>query len=107
MIAADVSETELLSIELTDADFFSVSKAAYEIGNCHAPLFAGEKEGQLITIYTEPMERLFKNLHGINVKVEKKFQKLDFSKQISSIVGHSHHHSAHEHGHDGGHHDSH
>lgn len=91
---ADVTETEVLSVKIGDPLFASASKAAYEIGNCHAPLFMGKNEHELITIYNEPMERLLKNLgeSGYPLTVEKKIEKLDFSKQVSSIVGHSHHH---------------
>lgn len=96
VIAADVLETEILSVRLEASDFFSTAKVAYEIGNCHAPLFAGKDQNELITIFNEPMQRLLEGLHGIKAKVEKRNEKLDFSKQISSIVGHGHGHS---HGH--------
>ena len=100
VIAADVLETDVLSVRLVKADFFSIAKVAYEIGNCHAPLFLGKEENELITIFNEPMQRLLEGLHAIDVKVEKRNEKLDFSKQISSIVGHGHGHShghSHEH----------
>ncbi len=96
VIAADVLETDILSVKFDSKDFLSTAKIAYEIGNCHAPLFAGKDEGELITIYNEPMKKLLEGLHGINVQIEKHFEKLDFSKQISSIVGHGHGH-AHSH----------
>ncbi|MBP5439016.1 MAG: hypothetical protein J6Y30_13660 [Treponema sp.] len=98
VIAADVLETDILSIRLEDPTFFSTAKVAYEVGNCHAPLFAGKDENELITIFNEPMKRLLEGLSGIKVKVEKRNEKLDFSKQISSIVGHGHGHG-HEHSH--------
>lgn len=100
VIAADVLETDILSVRLENPNFFSTAKVAYEIGNCHAPLFAGKDQSELITIFNEPMQRLLEGLHGIKVKVEKRNEKLDFSKQISSIVGHGHGHShvhSHEH----------
>ncbi|HBB14362.1 MAG TPA: urease accessory protein UreE [Treponema sp.] len=96
VIAADVLETDILSVRLENPNFFSTAKVAYEIGNCHAPLFAGKDEHELITIFNEPMQKLFEELHGIKAKVERRNEKLDFSKQISSIVGHGHGHS---HGH--------
>ncbi len=95
VIAADVLATDVLSVKLDNPDFFSTSKVAYEIGNCHAPLFAGKEEGELITIFTEPMQKLLEGLHGISLKIEKRNEKLDFSKQISSIVGHGHSHGGH------------
>ena len=96
VIAADVLETDILSVRLENPNFFSTAKVAYEIGNCHAPLFAGKDENELITIFNEPMQKLLEGLHGIKAKVERRNEKLDFSKQISSIVGHGHGHS---HGH--------
>ena len=90
LIAVDVPATDVLVVTLTELSPFTVAKTAYEIGNCHAPLFAGQEEFQFITIFNEPMEHLLHHLHG--VKVERKIEKLDFSKQISSIIGHGHHH---------------
>lgn len=105
VIAADVLPTDLLSVKLEKPDFFSVSKVAYEIGNCHAPLFAGNDEGELITIFNEPMQKLLEGLNGVSLKIEKRKEKLDFSKQISSIVGHGHGHGhSHEHDHSHGEH---
>ena len=105
VIAADVLPTDLLSVKLEKPDFFSTSKIAYEIGNCHAPLFAGNDEGELITIFNEPMQKLLEGLNGVSLKIEKRKEKLDFSKQISSIVGHGHGHGhSHEHGHSHGEH---
>jgi urease accessory protein len=109
VITADVLATDVLSVKIENPDFFSVSKVAYEIGNCHAPLFAGHEPNELITIFNEPMQKLLEGLHGMNLKVEKRNEKLDFSKQISSIVGHghghahSHEHHGHEHSHEHGH----
>lgn len=92
VIACDVNETEILSVCAENPSLATTAKIAYEIGNCHAPLFAGKTDGELITVYSEPMERLFKNLHGIHLKIERRTEKLDFSRQISSMVGHGHHH---------------
>ena len=104
VIAADVFATDVLSVKIENPDFFSTAKVAYEIGNCHAPLFAGKGDNELITIFNEPMQKLLEGLHGIKLKVEKRNEKLDFSKQISSIVGHGHAHSHdHEHSHEHSH----
>ena len=102
VIAADVLPVEILSVKVGNPAFFNGAKAAYEIGNCHAPLFFGKSDGELVTIYTEPMERLLKGLAsgGYSLEIEKRTEKLDFSKQISSIVGHSHHHSENHHHHE-------
>lgn len=90
LIAVDVLPADVLIVTVTAATPFNIAKTAYEIGNCHAPLFAGQEEFQFVTIFNEPMEHLLHHFHG--VKVERKTEKLDFSKQISSIVGHGHHH---------------
>ncbi|WP_407425132.1 hypothetical protein, partial [Treponema sp.] len=103
VIAADVLETDILSVKLENPDFFSTAKIAYEIGNCHAPLFAGKTSGELITIFNEPIKRLLENFHEIKVTVEKRHEKLDFSRQISSIVGHGHSHGNSEHTHEHSH----
>ena len=97
VICADVLPVEILGVKVGNPAFFNAAKVAYEIGNCHAPLFFGKSDSELVTIYTEPMERLLKGLAsgGYSVEVEKRTEKLDFSKQISSIVGHSHHHGEH------------
>ena len=97
VICADVLLVEILGVKVGNPAFFNAAKVAYEIGNCHAPLFFGKSDSELVTIYTEPMERLLKGLAsgGYSVEVEKRTEKLDFSKQISSIVGHSHHHGEH------------
>ncbi len=101
IIAADVLETDILSVKTEANNFLSVGKIAYEIGNCHAPLFAGKEDGELITIYNEPMKKLLESFSTFKVHVEKRFEKLDFTKQISSIVGHGHGHShSHSHSHD-------
>lgn len=90
VVAVDVPATEVLVVTVEEQEPFYVAKAAYEIGNCHAPLFAGKEKFQFVTIFNEPMEHLLCHLHG--VKVERRTEKLDFSRQISSIVGHGHHH---------------
>ena len=92
VIAADVLPAEILSVKVGNPVFWGAAKVAYEIGNCHAPLFLGKSGQELITIYTETMERLLENLHGIQLELEKRTEKLDFSRQISSIIGHGHHH---------------
>ena len=99
VIAADVLQAEILAFKVGEPLFVCAAKIAYEIGNCHAPLFAGS-HGELITIYTEPMEKLlngFAKTFGIGAAVERRIEKLDFSRQLSSVVGHSHHHESHEH----------
>ena len=94
VIAVDVPATEVLVVTLSAPSPFSYAKIGYEIGNNHAPLFAGNNDAEFITTYNRPMEVLLQKLHGVTVT--KRIQKLDFSKQISTIVGHSHHENAHK-----------
>lgn len=91
LIVVDIPPTDVIIATLNDSTPFNLAKIGYEIGNCHAPLFAGENENQFVTIYNEPMEHLLSHFNFVSV--EHKIQKLDFSKQISTIVGHGHHHS--------------
>lgn len=92
VIAVDVPEVKVIAIEIEKVNPFNFAKIGYEIGNCHAPFFAGKTADEFITIFNEPMEHLLSHLDF--VKTEVRTQKLDFTKQISSIVGHGHsHHS--------------
>lgn len=95
VIAVDVPPTQVLVATLAKPTPFSCAKIGYEIGNCHAPLFAGDNDNEYITTYDRPMEVLLSKLNGVTVTT--RTQKLDFSKQISTIVGHSHHELTHEH----------
>jgi urease accessory protein len=103
VIAVDIPETQVLCATVINPTAISLAKIGYEIGNCHAPLFAGKNDNEFITIYDRPMEVLLKKLNGI--KVEVRTEKLDFTKQISTIVGHGHHEHDVQHDHeDNGHH---
>jgi urease accessory protein len=100
VIAVDVPATQVLVATLAEVTPAACAKIGYEIGNCHAPLFAGDSDSEYITTYDRPMEVLLGKLNGVTVST--RTQKLDFTKQISAIVGHSHHELSHEHEH---HHD--
>lgn len=92
IIAVDVPEVKIIAIKIEKVNPFNFAKIGYEIGNCHAPFFAGNTADEFITIFNEPMEHMLS--HFDFIKIEVRTQKLDFSKQISSIVGHGHsHHS--------------
>lgn len=90
VVAVDVPPVKIIAAEILEPSPFNFAKIGYEIGNCHAPLFAGKYANEFITIYNEPMEHLLNHLKF--VKTEIRTEKLDFSKQISTIVGHGHHH---------------
>ena len=95
VLAVEVPATDVLVVTVEESSAFNFAKVGYEIGNCHAPLFAGEADNQFVTIFNEPMEHLLSHLY--HVKVERKVQKLNFAKQISTIVGHGHSHGEHHH----------
>ena len=97
VIAVDVPPTQVLVAALSDPTPFALAKIGYEIGNCHAPLFMGNSEKEFITTYDRPMEVLLSKLAGVTVTT--RTQKLDFTKQISTIVGHSHHEHGTDHDH--------
>ncbi len=74
-----------------------IPKVCYEIGNRHATLFYGDNERQFITPYNQPMldmlNKIHKHIDGecVRVTAEKKLQKLNFDKAISSTVNnHTH-----------------
>lgn len=67
---------------------FMLIKAAYEIGNRHAPLFFGATEHELITPFEETMLSLLGKLHGLCVTQGEMV--LDFDRRLSASA---HHHS--------------
>lgn len=89
VVAVTIPACEVIVVEAEPDHAHMMIKAAYEIGNRHAPLFWGENHCQLLTIYDPPMMEMLQKLHGISVKVE--CQKIDFDRRISATV-HSHHH---------------
>lgn len=90
VVAVEVPPTDVLVVTVEEPTPFNLAKVGYEIGNCHAPLFAGKENNQFVTIFNEPMEHLLSHIH--HIEIERKIEKLDFHKQISTIVGHGHHH---------------
>ena len=90
VIAVDVAPVKIITATVIDKNPLYIAKTAYEIGNCHAPLFAGKEDYQLVTIFTEPMEHMLSHLDFIQIEVQT--AKLDFTRQLSSIIGHGHHH---------------
>lgn len=90
VVAVDVPPAKVIVATVEQPTPFNFAKIGYEIGNCHAPLFAGKSENQFVTIFNKPMEHLLG--HFGFLKIEIKTEKLDFSKQISTIVGHGHSH---------------
>lgn len=89
IIAVNTPPCEVIEISFIPGHEFQQAKVCYEIGNRHAPLFWGKKEGTFITVYNEPMMVMLSKIHG--VITEKKIEKLDFCSRISASV-HNHHH---------------
>ena len=85
--AVDISPFEALVITIDSGHPRAAEKLCWEIGNKHAPLFWGA-EGEFITPYDEPVERLVNKIHGVSA--EKQFCKFDLSRAISGSAGHEH-----------------
>lgn len=97
VIAVDILECDMLSIVPAEGHEHMLIKAAYEIGNRHAPLFWGKGNKEILTPYNAPMERLLTGIHGITSG--KVTVKPDIARRISSTGGHSHGHT-HSHSHE-------
>lgn len=89
ILAVCTPACEVLKFSAPPDHNYMTVKACYEIGNRHAPLFQGEKEGEYVTPYDEPMHQMLQKIHRITVS--KTVQKLDFRHRISAAV-HNHHH---------------
>jgi urease accessory protein len=94
--AADIPAFEVLVMTVEAGHAEARDKLCWEIGNKHAPLFWGDREGEFITPWDDPIEKLVRAIHGVGV--EKRMGKPDFSRAISGPALHGHHHgAAHEH----------
>jgi urease accessory protein len=94
-VAVNIPPCEVIVVDVPDACL--IPKVCYEIGNRHATLFYGENDMQFITPYNQPMLEMLSKIHKhkdgkcIVVNAEKKIQKLNFDKAISSTVNnHTH-----------------
>ena len=87
--AVNIPPCEVIVVTVDEHHPHMVAKVCYEIGNRHAPLFWGAKEGTFITPYNEPMQVMLDKLHGVSTEVKE--SKLDFDRRISASV-HSHTH---------------
>lgn len=94
--------TKALVIDVDRDHPFMLAKVGWEVGNTHAALFYGDDVFQLVTTYTEPVERLLTGLHGVSVRVDDVV--LDPSRRVSTNAHHHHDHD-HHHGSEGHHHD--
>ncbi len=89
IIAVHTPPCEMIRLTIDPDHRAQVAKACYEIGNRHAPLFAGEDDLTFLTPYNEPMLHMLSHIHGVDA--QKVVLTPDFEKRISS-GGHSHVH---------------
>jgi urease accessory protein len=94
-VVVNIPPCEVIVVDVPDACL--IPKVCYEIGNRHATLFYGDNDMQFVTPYNQPMldmlNKIHKHINGncIRVTAEKKLQKLNFDKAISSTVNnHTH-----------------
>lgn len=89
IIAVNIPPCEVIVAAVDGVHPRMREKLCYEVGNRHAALFWGEDDNTFVTPYNEPMLMMLKKMHGITA--EKKVQKLDFQRAISSTVNaHTH-----------------
>lgn len=107
LVVANLLPTSCLVMDVDPGHVPMLARVGWEVGNTHTPLFYGEGELQLVCEHTEPVERLLRGLHGVEVRVEERV--LDPARRVSSAAhvhehGHDHgEHQRHEHGHGHGH----
>lgn len=90
VIAVRILSCQMILVTVAPDHAFMAAKVCYEIGNRHAQLFYGDKEGTFLTPYNEPMLLMLSKLHGVTTEV--RTEKPDFSRRISSgAPGHHHH----------------
>lgn len=89
IIAVHTPPCDMIRITVSPTHREKVAKTCYEIGNRHAPLFAGEDALTFLTPYNEPMLHMLSYIEG--VCAQKVTLTPDFEKRISS-GGHSHGH---------------
>lgn len=89
IIAVHTPPCDMIQITVSPDRREKVAKVCYEIGNRHAPLFAGEDDLTFLTPFNEPMLHMLGHIEG--VCAQKTVLTPDFEKRISS-GGHSHGH---------------
>ena len=89
VIAVHTPPCEMIRLTIAPDHRTQIAKACYEIGNRHAPLFAGDNDLTFLTPYNKPMLHMLSHIHGVSA--EKVVLTPDFEKRISS-GGHSHGH---------------
>lgn len=98
LLVANLMPTSCLVVDVDPGHVPMLARVGWEVGNTHTPLFYGEGELELVCEHTEPVERLLRGLHGVEVRVEERV--LDPARRVSSAA-HVHGHGEHVHGHHG------
>lgn len=89
LIAVNITEAEMIVIEICSEHLHMVPKVCYEIGNKHAALFYGDTSYQFLTPYNAPTYEMLGKMHGVNVYRNR--MKINFDKRISaSVNAHTH-----------------
>lgn len=98
VLVAALEPTEAIAVEIPQGDVLAAARVAWEVGNTHTQLFAGEEPGVLLVPYSEPLLKGIAALPGVHAQACSAV--LDTARQVSSGAGHHHHaEGAHEHGH--------
>lgn len=89
VVVVEIPPCEAIIIEVDEHHGRMKEKVCYEIGNKHATLFWGDKDGEYVTPYNEPTLVMLNKLHGVSAR--KEIVKLNFEKSISSSINnHTH-----------------
>lgn len=100
VLVAEIEPAMAVAVEVLRGDVETAARVAWEVGNTHTPLFAGEEPGMFLVPYSEPLLKGLAALPGVHAGACSAV--LDAARQLSSGAGH-HHHAGDEHGHEHGH----
>lgn len=104
VLVAAIEPAMAVAVEVPQGDVEAAARVAWEVGNTHTPLFAGEEPGTFLVPYSEPLLKGLATIPGVYASACSAV--LDTARQLSSGAGH-HHHAGHDHGHEHGHDHSH
>jgi len=89
VLAVRIVPCEVIAVQAASKNPRLLAKAAYEIGNRHAPLFWNSADEMLLTPFDEPMFELLSRIGGLSCTV--KIEKLDLDHRTSGAHGaHTH-----------------
>ena len=81
VVAVRLLSARCLVIDVDPTAPVSLARAAWEVGNMHAPLFRGEGDHQLVAPYSEPLARMLARVPGLTLRDER--QRLDQGRRLS------------------------